>query len=192
LAEDRHWTFRDLVSTGSRSVQCQGYLHPISLAGELRLAAVPHSVNRQGSQHPPQPNATMGNKLFLQFTGQQIPLDDDLRQALPPPVQRAWQELHPTGNINLQAQVRHLTGSAKPTIAVTVAVTVYPQPESTAIKPNFFPYAMEKVEGKFTYQDGKIELSQMRAQHGRTSMRTNGNGEFRDDGSWHVQRRSIG
>ncbi|MGI9429095.1 MAG: AsmA-like C-terminal region-containing protein [Bythopirellula sp.] len=163
LAEDKHWTFRDLISAGSRSVQCQGYLHPL------------------------QPDGSTGNELVLQITGQQVPLDDDLRQALPPQVQGAWQELRPRGNVDLQAQVRHLSGSQKPTIGVAVS----PRPESATIQPLFFPYLMEQLEGSCTYQDGRIDLSQVRARHGRTTMRTNGHGEFRDDGSWYVQLEGL-
>jgi hypothetical protein len=159
LAEDQNWTFRDLVSTGSRSIQCQGHLRPLT------------------TQPTPQ------SELVLQFTGQRVPLDDDLRAALPLKVQEAWREIHPAGEVDLQAEVRHLSGDAKPTIAVTVL----PLPESTTIRPKFFPYAMDKVEGRFTYQDGAIDITQLRAQHGRTSMRSNGQGAFRDDGSWFIQ-----
>lgn len=162
-AEDQRWTFRDLVSSGSRSVQCQGYLHPLD------------------------PNRDAGSQLSLQFTGQQIPLDDDLRRALPPTVQQAWQALRPRGNVDMQAQVSHVTGSAKPTISVVVS----PQAESTTIQPKFFPYLMEQLEGSFSYNDGKVLLSQMRARHGRTTLRTNGDGEFRDDGSWYVQLEGL-
>jgi len=167
LAEDQRWTFRDLVSTGSRSVQCQGYLHPLD-----------ESLNA---------SKDTGKELFLQFTGQQIALGGDLRQALPPAVQRAWRELQPSGNVDMQAEVTYVTGSAKPTISVVVS----PRVESTTIKPKFFPYLMEQIEGTFSYKDGKVLMSQLRARHGRTTLRTNGSGDFRDDGSWEVKMEGL-
>ncbi len=162
-AEDQHWTFRDLVSTGSRSVQCQGYLQPSVVEG------------------------SSGTKLMLHFTGHELPLDDDLRRALPPAVQGAWTQLHPRGNVDLQAEVSHITGSDRPSIVVAVN----PRPESTTLQPEFFPYLLEKLEGSFSYDNGRLQLSQVRAQHGQTKLRSNGEGEFRDDGSWDFQLEGL-
>lgn len=162
LAEDKHWTFRDLVSTGSRTVRCQGYLHPLN-------------------------DGQPGNVLSLQFTGEQIPLDDDLRRAVPPNVSLAWIELHPRGNVDLQAQIDHISGSPKPSISVTVN----PRAESTTFEPKFFPYPMDLVSGTFSYRDGKLLLSQVRAENGQTRISTNGDGEFFADGSWQVRLEGL-
>ena len=158
-AKDQHWTFSELVSGGSRHVECYGYLQP-------------------GSR---------GNELLLSFKGHQLPLDDDLRQALPPAVRQAWKALHPRGNINLHADVSHVTGLTKPIIRVAIQ----PIKESTTIQPKFFPYLMEQIEGAISYQNGKLHLSQLRASHGRTTMRTNGDGEFREDGSWNLRLEGL-
>ena len=159
LAEDDYWTFQNLVSGGSRSVQCQGSLRP----------------------------ATMGKELSLHFTGQQIPLDGDLKQAVPPGVAKAWDELRPRGQIDLTADVNHVTGYAKPAIRVAVR----PRSESASIEPRFFPYLMEKVGGTITYHQGRVLMTDLRAQHGRTTVRSNGSGNFTPDGSWHVQLEGL-
>ncbi|NOZ40208.1 MAG: hypothetical protein GXP24_08280 [Planctomycetes bacterium] len=158
-AKNQHWTFRNLVSGGSRHVECEGYLRP-------------------GSR---------GNELLLSFKGIQLPLDDDLRQALPPAARQAWLALHPRGNVNLRADVSHVTGLAKPVISVVV----HPLKASTTIQPKFFPYLMEQIEGSVSYQDGKVQLSNMRASHGQTEIRTNGDGHFREDGSWNVRLEGL-
>ncbi|QEG35031.1 hypothetical protein Pr1d_23210 [Bythopirellula goksoeyrii] len=154
-AEDNRWTFSNLVSGGSRNVQCQGTLNP----------------------------SDAGNELSLQFIGKEIPFDDDLLRALPPQVQKAWKEMRPRGRVDLVAEIFHETGLAKPSIRVAVQ----PRPDSASIQPEFFPYLMDGVAGTITYQDGKVLLNEIRAQHGRTTLRTNGSGEFREDGSWHMQ-----
>jgi len=158
-AEDQSWKFRDLVSGGSRRVECDGYLRP-------------------GSR---------GKELLLSFQGHQLPLDDELRQALPPAARRAWEELQPRGNVHLQADVSHVTGLAKPIIRILV----HPQKDSTAIRPKFFPYSMEQIEGSISYQDGKIWLSNMRASHEQTEIRTNGDGAFHEDGSWNLRLEGL-
>jgi len=155
LAENNRWTFRDLVSGGSRKVQCQGYLRP------------------KGT----------GKELSLQFTGQQILLDDDLRQALPESVRKAWSEIRPRGRVDLMATVDHETGFAKPSIRATV----HPLPESATIQPKFFPYLLEQVAGAFHYQEGQVRLSDIRARHGPTTIRTNGSGTFGTDGAWQFE-----
>lgn len=159
LAEDDHWTFQDLISGGSKSVQCQGYLRP----------------------------TTGGKELSLQFTGQEIPLDGDLKRAVPSGVAQAWEELRPRGQIDLTADIYNLTGYAKPAIRVSVR----PRPESASVEPRFFPYLLEKVGGTLTYYQGQLLMTQFRAQHGRTTVRTNGSGNFADDGSWQVQLEGL-
>lgn len=91
-AEDNRWIFRDLVSGGSRSVECQGSLMPTD----------------------------RGSELSLQFVGKEVPLDDDLLRAVPPVVQKAWTEIRPRGRVDLVAEVFHSTGLPKPSIRVAV------------------------------------------------------------------------
>jgi len=153
-AKNQDWTFRNLASGGSRRVFAEGYLRPIE---------------------------TGGNELWLKFTGEQIPLDEELRQALSPAVQEAWAELNPTGRVNLDATVLNRTGFERPSIGVSI------KPQSATIEPRFFPYLLEGIAGKFEYQDGRLSLSQLSARHGRTEIRTNGSGNFRPNGSWDVE-----
>ena len=155
LAEDQDWKFRDLVATGSRNVTCQGYLQPL---GE-------------------------GKELSLQFTGRQLPLDDDLKQALPPQVQAAWDQVRPGGRVDLVADVFHETGYAQPAIRVSVN----PRPESATIQPVFFPYLLKHLEGKFDYLNGDLLITDFRAKHGSTTLHTNGNGHFGADGGWNFE-----
>ncbi|MCG8451107.1 MAG: hypothetical protein MI725_16180, partial [Pirellulales bacterium] len=155
LAEDQQWRFRDLVAHGSRNVECQGELRPL---GE-------------------------GKELSLRFTGKQLPLDDDLKQALPAAVRKAWDEVRPGGRVDLIADVYHLTGYTKPAIRVSV----HPRPETATIQPKFFPYLMKQVEGRFDYLNGKLWITDFRAEHGPTTLRTNGNGNFGEDGAWQVE-----
>ncbi len=155
LAENNRWTFRDLVSGGSRKVQCQGYLRP------------------KGT----------GKELSLQFTGQQILLDDDLKQALPESVRKAWSEIRPRGRVDLTATVTHETGFAKPSIRATI----HPLPESATIQPKFFPYLLEQVAGTCQYEEGQVRLTDLRARHGPTTVRTHGSGRFGTDGAWQLE-----
>ncbi len=158
-AEDNRWSFRDLVSGGSRTIECEGSLVPIDT----------------------------GNELSLQFVGKEVPLDDDLLRALPPSVQKAWTEVRPRGRVDLVAEIYHSTGLAKPSIRVAMS----PRPDSTSIEPRCFPYPMNIVDGTFNYQDGKVIMTNVLASHSRTTIRTNGSGEFRPDGSWQLRLENL-
>ena len=149
-AKNQDWTFRNLASGGSRRVFAEGYLRPVPEGKELRL----------------------------NFTGEKIPLDQELRQALSPAVREAWSQLNPRGLVNLDVTVLNRTGFEKPSIGVSVT------PQSVAVKARFFPYLLEEVGGRVDYQDGVVTLSHMRASHRRTTVRSNGSGHFRPDGSW--------
>lgn len=128
-----------------------------------------------------------GSELTLRFVGKEVPMDDDLQRALPASVQRAWTELRPRGRVDLVAEIYHQTGLAKPSIRVAVT----PRPDSASIEPRFFPYLMNLNEGAFNYQDGRMTIAGVSASHGRTTLRTQGSGEFRPDGSWHMQLEDL-
>ena len=159
-AEDDQWSFSDLVSGGSRVVNCHGFLRP----------------------------SKAGKELWLKFTGQQIPLDDDLRSAVTPQVRQAWEALNARGSIELvSAEIHNDTGFAKPSIRVAVR----PLPESATIQPKFFPYLLERLEGEISYHNGELLISNLSAHHNRTEVRSNGSGYFGDDGAWNMRLEGL-
>ncbi len=121
-----------------------------------------------------------GHELALRLSGEGASLDVELYDALPESVQRAWTELNPRGEIDFVADVNYRTGQPR----ASIGVAIRPKPESTQLKPTFFPYLMEAVSGTITYRDGQISLADMRAEHDRTVIRTNGNGAFWPEGHW--------
>lgn len=154
-ATDNHWRFADLVSTGRRTIYCSGRLDPVPIGAELEL----------------------------RFTGQQVPLDDALFDAMPAAVQTAWTELRPRGHVDLVADVYYRTDLTQP----SVRTIVHPRPETALLRPTFFDYLMERVSGAITYHDGQVQLEGVRAEHDRTRMKANGRGFFAPDGSWRME-----
>lgn len=155
IANNNHWRFTDLVSTGRRTVRCSGRLDPVPVGAELAL----------------------------QFSGQQVPLDDALFDALPPAVQAAWTELRLYGHVDMVADVFYRTDLTKP----SVKTVVHPRPETAGLRPQFFDYVLEGVSGAVTYHDGQVALQGVRAQHGRTQIDADGNGYFGSDGGWRME-----
>ncbi len=155
LAEGPDWQFRDLIATGSRNVTCQGTLQ----------------------------RSPVGTELSLQFTGDQLPLDDDLKQALPPAVQQAWEQVRPSGRVDLVASVEHQTGYTQPAIRVSVS----PRAETASMQPVFFPYQLEQLSGKFDYFNGELLITDFFGKHGPTTVRSQGKGNFARDGGWQFE-----
>lgn len=156
-AEDDRWTFRDMVSGGRRQIRCQGFLQP----------------------------APVGSVLSLRFTGEKVPLDDNLFEAFDEHVQQAWTELRPRGHVDFTADVDYRTGQGKPRIRADVR----PRPETALLRPKFFDYLLENVSGLITYDEGAITLEQVRGRHvaTQTQILTNGNGFFAPSGAWQMQ-----
>lgn len=105
-----------------------------------------------------------GIDLKLVFQGTNIPLDENLKQALTPQVQQVWTDLHPQGRINLSANVNRRPGQEKPTIEVALQ----PSEKSLSVEPKFFPYRFEKVDGQAIVTDGRVVLKQLRGLHGHS------------------------
>src|SRR5690606_18504276 len=102
--------------------------------------------------------------LQLNFTGDDIVLEDELRDALPFHAQCLWNEMKPQGKIKLiLAKVNYKSGDQHPTVVTTIA----PAGESVSIYPSFFPYRVERMKGQLTLENGKAEFSGLSAVHNR-------------------------
>jgi hypothetical protein len=116
---------------------------------------------------PPARQGTRCNLPGNRFTGRRS-------ETVPP----AWPErggAAPARQIDLTADVYHLTGFVKPAIRVAVR----PRPESASIEPRFFPYLMEKSRNAhLSTATADVHLC---GPSSRTTIRTNG-GNFAEDG----------
>ncbi|HEX3872368.1 MAG TPA: hypothetical protein VHV77_18110, partial [Pirellulales bacterium] len=153
---DGSWTFRDLQgANGTARVACTGQMVP----------------------------TPQGNQLDLQFSGTQVLLEEELRDALSPSAQQLWNALKPQGSINVETQVRFVTGD--PTVGLWVRAE--PVGETVSIEPASFPYRLEKLSGVFVFADGKASLERIRGEHGRTRASAHGQCDLLPDGGWHLK-----
>jgi hypothetical protein len=154
------WTFHDLVGMNDTGlITCRGSLGPVE----------------------------QGTALDLHFTGERIPLEEELRLALPPNVQRLWRSLEPRGEVNLSTDVTYLSAQRK----MSVTLVAEPRGTTTSIEPQAFPYRMEKLRGTLRYRDGHAELEKIEAEHGRTTLATDCQCDFLSDGSWSLQLKNF-
>ncbi len=79
---DGHWSFHNLAGSHDKAcIKCEGCLTPGSADSEL----------------------------VLSLAGQDVPLGEDLRDALSPHIQQVWHDLRPRGVVDLTAEIRYLS-----------------------------------------------------------------------------------
>lgn len=136
-------------------------------------------------------NAPDGNQLQLQFTASDLPLEDELRLALSPAIQRVWLNLRPRGNIDhLVVDFKYNPDLQKTSIAVDVEK--WPpnrnvEGRTISVEPTWFRYGLDNVTGRFQYRDGETTLQNVTATHGRLTLQTEGQSQLLPDGSCRMQ-----
>ncbi|MEX1223825.1 MAG: hypothetical protein WEA31_04675, partial [Pirellulales bacterium] len=121
-----------------------------------------------------------GHELRLRFTGAGVPLEQELRDALPAKTQAAWNMLRPSGALDFASEINFL--SATKQLSVDVALDL--DGESVSIEPTVFPYRLEHLRGKVRYRDGLVEFHGLKALHDRTMVTSDGQCAFLPDGGW--------
>jgi hypothetical protein len=156
LMQDGHWTISNCVGRNDTgTVHCSGELVP-----------------RQGED----------GELTLTFSGSQVVLENELRDALPMGMRRIWDDLSPRGAIDLTAVVRHQVRAR----TTSVELHADPHGETVSIEPSWFPYRLEKLGGRLHWHDGVLTFRDVRAAHDRTAVAASGTCRFTPDGGWHV------
>ena len=151
------------------------------LVGRDRQGAA--AVNCQGEADL----SDAGLALALVFRGSNVPLDENLKQALTPQVQQVWSDLRPQGRINFVAHVERRLGEEKPAIRVELA----PHEQTVSVEPVFFPYRFEQVGGRATITDGRVDLAQLKGVHGQTLFTAAGAWQAAPGGGWQLDLTNL-
>lgn len=131
-----------------------------------------------------------GGDLRLDFLATDLPLDDELQQALPPSGQRAWSQLRPRGTLdNVVVGVRLPAGATAPEIEATAEKRPARQNvdgRTLSVRPVAFPYQVDNLTGSVRYRAGEFVIEQLRGEHGRTVLQSSGACVVRPDGVWRL------
>ncbi len=157
---DGVWQFRNLEGhNDTAEVRCQGVLTP----------------------------ERDGHRLALAISADNVPLEEELRDALSSQVQHLWMSLKPRGSCDLNADVTYTSSDKR----LGLRVDARPRPDTTSIEPVAFPYRLEKLRGAIHYQDGHVEFDSIEAVHGRTLVSSGGYCDFLPDGRWSLQFKKL-
>ncbi|HJT31384.1 MAG TPA: AsmA-like C-terminal region-containing protein [Pirellulales bacterium] len=164
VMDDHVWQFNELTGTNDTGqVTCNGSLTP----------------------------TPDGNDLRLSFVGEAVALEDELRDALGiqnPAAARFWRDLRPRGVVNLEAHIHHPPGRRKPDVTVTARPLYEPESGlSASIEPSYFRYRLEKLRGQFHYEQGRMTLENVRAEHRGVKLNAAGVCTLDGEGGWRLR-----
>ncbi|EAQ81267.1 AsmA-like C-terminal domain-containing protein [Blastopirellula marina] len=142
-------------------------------------------------------------KLMLNFTCTDIPLEDELRSALPATSRRVWDELRPRGTIDhMDLAVAFPDENGK--LDVDIRAQKWRRDEllqserkySTAsrtisIEPRSFPWLMDDVVGAVHFRRGVVQLLGVTARHGNVQIATGGDCQELPDGRWQLRFQDV-
>jgi hypothetical protein len=132
-----------------------------------------------------------GGQLSLDFIGSDVPLEDELREALSPVARRIWSDLQPRGSIDyLKIGARY--DSAQDRLSVEVRAEKWYRSQNVEgrtirIEPSWLPYRLDDVTGIVHYRDGHVELEKVTAVHGSAKLSLTGSCDFSEDGRWRIR-----
>lgn len=119
----------------------------------------------------------------LKVRGEQIPLDAELRAALNQRQQFAWDKVRPRGLVNADIELVYCPRSE----LCNSKITLMPADDSVSVKPEFFPYGFDRIDGEIILEDGRLRAKSLHGSHGATRISSGMNGVFPPDGNWYVE-----
>ena len=133
-----------------------------------------------------------GNSILtMDFNATDVPLEDELRDALSPGARRFWQTLHPRGTID------HLAvGLRYDATLHDLSISIYANKRGAAgnvegrsitVKPSWLPYQLDEVTGVASYRNGSIQFEHIKGFHGKTSIEVSGTFQNRSDDRWRLR-----
>ncbi|MFI4876825.1 MAG: AsmA-like C-terminal domain-containing protein [Blastopirellula sp. JB062] len=142
-------------------------------------------------------------KLLLNFTCTDIPLEDELRSALPETSRRVWDELRPRGTIDhMDLTLAFPDENGKLDVEIRAQKwrrDQAPQNDrkysaasrTISIEPRSFPWLMDEVVGTIHFRRGIVQLLGVTARHGNVQISTGGDCQELPDGRWQLRFQDV-
>ncbi|MFQ5731820.1 MAG: hypothetical protein ACE5KM_07685, partial [Planctomycetaceae bacterium] len=120
-------------------------------------------------------------ELELNVTGIGAQLDKSLYRALPESLQHLWDDLSPTGKLDLTSRLRWRDGEP-----VDISISHCTLSNGTMLVKSF-PYAFKKIAAKFAYEKPRLRILSFTAAHDETRVRAEGFAETSANGEWRLR-----
>jgi hypothetical protein len=131
------------------------------------------------------------DSIDLIFHANNVALDDELHQALPPSAKNLWEQLQPSGTIDqiyVQIKRNHIHDPLDLRVEMTeVKGTEGISGRGMSLRPLSFPYAINDVECSVIYRPGRIDIRSLAGVHDASRIHTEGQIRLHSDGAWDGQ-----
>ncbi|MEO1529465.1 MAG: AsmA-like C-terminal region-containing protein, partial [Planctomycetota bacterium] len=125
--------------------------------------------------------------LSLNFDARRVALDESLRSSLPIPSRRTWDSLWPSGVLD-SLKIGLEIAEPKAPLELTLVGQQFDSGtlgnDALRLQPASVPYRMDIVDGAVRYQNGKVLIDSLRAQHGLSRVSADGGCEQLPNGRW--------
>ena len=133
--------------------------------------------------------ASGGYEVSLSFRADNVPLEEELREALAvrsPGAARLWHDMKPRGAIDLEQVLIQFSPARRQPLVTVTASPARQAEQPLSIEPSDFPYRLDVLQGTFAYQDGRVAFDRLRAQHRNTTLVGHGACEVGSQGGWRL------
>lgn len=135
-----------------------------------------------------------GRVLQLRMEGNDVPLEDELCAALNQGAQAVWQHLQPRGTVD-HVRVEYARNLRTGESSIFAKARKAPghldsERRTLQMKPRSFPYDLQDVSGRATYQNGRFQVENFRAQHGDSRVTCQAEGNLVPN-RWGLQIRQL-
>jgi hypothetical protein len=115
---------------------------------------------------------------WVKVLGQAVELNQELYQALTPNQQSIWRQVSPRGTLDhLLVQVEDQGRGVEVTVSGYQQPSTPRDPSQLQIEPTWFPYALDRLSGKFYYRHGNLTISDVQGWHGNVTVSFDAEGQ---------------
>lgn len=113
----------------------------------------------------------------VQLVGHAVELNTELYQAMNPTQREIWDHIRPRGVLDeVVVDLYEQQGEVKTRISASQQLSSPADPSNLSINPDWFPYQLNHLSGKFAYVDNKVFLSDVHGSHGKVRVAFDGEG----------------
>jgi hypothetical protein len=127
--------------------------------------------------------------LDVTYLCESIPLDDTLKYSLSSELREIWDSLRIRGTLDqLKVDMTMPLDASEIELAMTARMgtrNLHPNPNQISILPVWFPYEVNDLTGQVSVKNGKVTLTNIQGNHGRTKLRCQGSGAFTNN-DWFI------
>ena len=182
------------IKVENDTVQLQGFRATNANAGVIECGGVYHlpSLVNATSRTGPSPSfhqfdSNTEPQLALHFQATSVPMDESLRQSLPPSTRQVWDTISPSGVLD-QLDVTVTKTDALTPLGLDVTARQFDNGQLTnralSLKPSSIPYRLDITGGTVHFDGSRVQIHSIQGRHDASTLSADGTCVEGEDGRW--------